>query len=175
MIASALHLPAPKELRDLFHDVLAKDVALRPGPPFAVSDFYPASIASYVDETLTVRAVVALDLPLSAFAGAAVALLPGSAATAAIQLGSVTGALAASVSEICSAMAALFTTGLPTGLTTGLTTGTGRPLRLYAAHVAGSALPADARMRTQVLGRRQDFFVDVAGYGTGRLAVVLVP
>lgn len=166
MIASALHLPAPKELRDLFHDVLAKDVALRPGPPFAVSDFYPASIASYVDETLTVRAVVALDLPLSAFAGAAVALLPGSAATAAIQLGSVTGALAESVGEICSAMTSLFTTAA---------TGTGRPLRLYAAHVAGSALPADARMRTQVLGRRQDFFVDVTGYGTGRLAVVLVP
>ncbi len=163
MIASPLHLPAPKELRDLFHDVLAKDVALRPGPPFAVSDFYPATIASYVDETLTVRAVVALDLPLSAFAGAAVALLPGSAATAAVQLGSVTGALAESVGEICSAMASLFSSA------------TTRPLRLYAAHVAGSALPADARMRTQVLGRRQDFFVDVTGYGTGRLAVVLVP
>ena len=163
MIASPLHLPAPKELRDLFHDVLAKDVALRPGPPFAVSDFYPASIASYVDDTLTVRAVVALDLPLSGFAGAAVALLPGSSATSAIQLGSVTGALAEGVSTICSAMASLFSTT------------TCRPLRLYAAHVAGSPLPVDARMRTQVLGRRQDYFVDVTGYGTGRLAVVLVP
>ncbi|WP_323792674.1 hypothetical protein [Nocardioides sp.] len=163
MIASPLQLPAPKELRDLFHDVLAKDVALRPGPPFAVSDFYPASIASYVDDTLTVRAVVALDLPLSAFAGAAVALLPGASATSAIQLGAVSGALAEGVNEICSAMTSLFSSA------------TSRPLRLYAAHVAGSPLPADARMRTQVLGRRQDVFVDVAGYGTGRLAVVLVP
>lgn len=155
------YLPAPKEVRDLLGDLLDKDVQLRPGPPFAVSDFYPASIATYVDDTLTVRAAVAFDLPLSAYAGAALALVPVSAAAAAIEEGAVTGSLAESLSETCNVMASLFNAN------------GARHLRLYAAHVAGEKLPADARVRTQVLGRREDFLVDVAGYGTGRLAIVL--
>jgi hypothetical protein len=160
-LGAPTHLPAPKEVRDLLGDLLDKEVTLRPGPPFAVSDFYPASIASYVDDSLVVRAVVAFDLPLSAYAGAALALVPVAMATTAIEEGSVTGALAESLSEICNIVASLFNApGAP-------------HLRLYAAHVAGETLPADARIRTQVLGRREDFVVDVTGYGTGRLAVVL--
>ncbi len=155
------HLPAPKELRDLLRDLVDREVTLRPGPPFAVSDFYPASIATFVDARLTVRAAVALDLPLSAFAGAAAALVPVATATSAIQAGAVTGSLSTSLSEACSVLASLFNVG------------NAPHLRLYAAHLAGAALPADARMRTQVLGRRADFYVTVAGYGTGRLAIVL--
>ncbi|KQP63299.1 hypothetical protein [Nocardioides sp. Leaf285] len=155
------HLPGPKEVRDLLGDLVDKQVDLRPGPPFAVSAYYPASVASYVDDSLVVRAVVACDLPLSAYAGAALALVPPGAAATAIEEGRLSASIAEALGEVFNVMASLFNAP-----------GSAH-LRLYASVPAGQALPADARARTQVLGRRGDFVVDVAGYGTGRLAVVL--
>lgn len=155
------HLPGAMEVRDVLASIVTQDVTLRPGPPFAVSDFYPATIATFVDDRLVVRAVAALDLPLSALAGAALRLVPRGEATRAITAGAVSGPIASGVDDLCDRLVSLFDAG-------------GAPvLRLYAAHLAGQPLPADARMRTQVLGRRQDFLVTLAGYGTGRLAIVL--
>ena len=48
-------------------------------------------------------------------------------------------------------------------------------LRLYAVHAAGTALPQDVLARALTLGRRTDVNVDVAGYGSGVLSVVLTP
>ncbi|WP_232681582.1 hypothetical protein [Nocardioides sp. R-C-SC26] len=155
------HLPAPKEVRDLLGDLLDKEVALRPGPPFGVSPFYPASIASYVDDSLVVRAVVAMDLPLSAYAGAALALVPKTGADAAIEQGLIDGSLAESLREVFNIVASLFNGP------------SSAHLRLYSAATSGEPLSADLRARTQILGRRDDLVVDVAGYGTGRLAIVL--
>jgi hypothetical protein len=155
------HLPAPKEVRDLLSDLLGKEVGLRPGPPFGVAPHYPASVASYVDDSLVVRAVVAMDLPLSAYVGAALALVPRSGAELAMEDGRLTGPLAESLAEVFNIVASLFNTS------------GAAHLRLYTSQVSGEAIAADARARTQILGRRGDFVVDVAGYGTGRLAVVL--
>ncbi|WP_370250530.1 hypothetical protein [Nocardioides sp.] len=155
------HLPAPKEVRDLIADLLDKPVELRPGPPFGVSPSYPASIATYVDDSLMIRAVVALDLPLSAGVGGALALVPATQVTAEVEEGRLTGPVAESLREVFNIVASLFNVGHAPHL------------RLHACHVSGEALPQDARARTQVLGHRADFLVSVAGYGTGRLAIVL--
>jgi len=155
------YLPAAKEVRDLLGDLLDKEVNLRPGPPFGVSAFYPASVASYVDDSLTVRAIVALDLPLTAFAGAALALVPLKGAQDAVEAGRVEGALAESIREVFNIVASVFNTP------------SAPHLRLYNAVISGEVLPGDLRARTQILGRRADFMVEVGGYGTGRFSIVL--
>lgn len=155
------HLPAPKEVRDLLADLLDKEVTLRPGPPFGVAPFYPASVATYVDDTLVVRAVVAIDLPGSAYIGAALALVPLSVAELAKADERLTGALAESLQEVCNIMSSLF--NAPGA----------NHLRLYAAQISGEPIAPDARARTQILGRRADYIVEIVGYGTGRLTIVL--
>lgn len=158
---SPVHLPEPKEVRDLLGDLLDRDVQLRPGPPFAVSAHYPASIAQFVDDSLVVRAVVAFDLPLSAHAGAALALVPATGSEAAIHDGKLTDTMAEGLQEVFNVMSSIFNVG------------EAAHLKLYSTNTAGQDLPPDARIRTQILGRRADFIVEVAGYGSGRVAVVL--
>lgn len=162
MATAAAYLPAPKEVRDLLGDLLDREVDLRPAPPFGVSPAYPASIATYVDDSLVVRALVALDLPLSAHVGAALALVPGARAVASIEEGRLEAAIAESLREVFNIVASLFNVGQATHL------------RLHACHVSGDPLPQDVRARTQVLGHRSDLMVTVGGYGTGRLAVVML-
>lgn len=158
---TVVHLPEPKEVRDLLGDLLGRDVTLKPGPPFAVAAHYPASIAQFVDDRLVVRAVVAFDLPLSAHAGSALALVPASGAEQAIEDGALNETMAEGLQEVFNVVSSIFNVGEATHL------------KLYSAAVAGQELPPDARIRTQVLGRRADFIVEVAGYGSGRVAVVL--
>lgn len=158
---TVVHLPEPKEVRDLLGDLLGRDVTLKPGPPFAVAAHYPASIAQFVDDRLVVRAVVAFDLPLSAHAGSALALVPASGAEQAIEDGALNETMAEGLQEVFNVVSSIFNVGEATHL------------KLYSAATAGQELPPDARIRTQVLGRRADFIVEVAGYGSGRVAVVL--
>ncbi len=71
-------LPAgDKEIRDLLGDLLDKGVDfVRPGPPFAITDRNPASVAVYVDDSLLIQAMICFDLALSAYAGAALGAGP---------------------------------------------------------------------------------------------------
>ncbi|MBS42778.1 MAG: hypothetical protein CMH83_06365 [Nocardioides sp.] len=156
-----VHLPAPKQLRDLLADLLGRDVSLRPSPPFAVSPMYPASIGTFVDDQLRIRAAIAYDVPLSAYVGAALALVPASGAETAIADAELGETISEGLSEVFNVMASMFNIE------------GSEHLRLYQAHLTGQQLPHDARARTQVLGRREDFAVEVAGYGTGRVAIVL--
>lgn len=154
------YLPANKEIRDLLGDLLDKEVEVRPGPPFAITDRNPASVAVYVDDSLIVRAVICFDLALSAYAGAALALVPAAAAELAVEERQLSEKLTEPLHEVLNIAAALFNAeGAP-------------HMKLYAMHQIG-ATPPDVRARSQVLGRRIDLWVDVASYGTGRLSVVL--
>lgn len=154
------YLPANKEIRDLLGDLLDKEVEVRPGPPFAITDRNPASVAVYVDDSIVVRAVICFDLALSAYAGAALALVPAAQAEVAVEERELPEKLTEPLHEVLNIAAALFNVeGAP-------------HMKLYGMH-AVNATPPDVRARSQVLGRRIDLWVDVAGYGTGRLAIVL--
>lgn len=155
------YLPATKEIRDLLGDLLDKGVDVRPGPPFAITDRNPASVAVYVDDSLLIRAVICFDLALSAYAGAALALVPATLAEQAVEERNLPAQITETLHEVLNIAAALFNAD-------------GAPhMKLHAMHPVGTPMPPDIRARSQVLGRRIDLWVDVAGYGTGRLAVVL--
>ena len=149
-----VHLPQPKQVRDLLADLLGREVTLSPAVPFAPGPDTAASVAVYVDDQLQIRALIACDLSCSAHAGAAIGLVPPGGAEAAIEDGKLTDVLiiAASMFNVPGA----------------------DHLKLHALHPAGPPLDPQLRISTLTLGRREDLAVSIAGYGDGALSVVLL-
>ncbi len=161
MAASETYLPSNKEIRDLLVNLLGREVTLRPATPLVVSARKPASVAVYVDARLVVRAVIACDLPLSAYAAAAIALMPPPSAEEALERRMLGEVLTENLYEVLNVGASLFNVGAAPHL------------RLLDLHAAGNPMPGEVLMRTLTLGRREDLEVEIAGYGTGRLSVIL--
>ncbi|NYG58712.1 hypothetical protein BJ980_001635 [Nocardioides daedukensis] len=156
------HLPAPIQVRELLTELLGRDVELSPGAPLAPGPATPATIASYVDDSLQLAALVVCDLPLSAHAGAAIGLVPPDQALAAIADGALTDALAENLYEVLNIAAAMFNVD-------------GAPhVRLHALAPAGGPIDPQLMARALTLGRREDAALTISGYGAGRLSIVLV-
>lgn len=158
----ASYLPSTKEIRDLLTDLLGREVTLSPGAPLAPTPANPCTVGVYVDDALRVTALVAVDLPLSAHVGAAIGLVPPTGAQEAVEAGVLNPTLQENLYEVLNIGASLFNVEGATHV------------RLYDAHHVGVPLPADLLARALTLGRREDLGVEVAGYGAGRLAFVLV-
>ncbi|WP_436698126.1 hypothetical protein [Nocardioides sp. BYT-33-1] len=158
----AVHLPQPKQLRDLLADLLGREVTLSPATPYAPGPATPASVAVYVDDSLRISALIACDLALSARAGAAIGLAPVGDADAAIADGTLPTPIAENLSEVLNVAASTFNVA------------GADHLRLHALHPAGPPLDPQLRISTLTLGRREDLHVDIAGYGGGLLSVVLL-
>lgn len=156
------HLPVPKQIRDLLAELLDREVTLSPSTPLAPTPKNPCTIGVYVDDLLQVTSLIAFDLSLSAHAGAAIGLVPVGGAEAAIEEGILNDTLRDNLYEVLNIAASLFNVEGATHV------------RLYDVHHAGVAVPPDVLARSLTLGRREDLAVDVAGYGSGRLSVVMV-
>lgn len=155
------HLPAVKELRDLLGDLLGREVTMSPTAPVAATPRNPCTVGVYVDDSLRIAALVVVDLPLSAHAGAAIGLVPPSGAALAIEEGVLGATLRDNLGEVLNIAAATFNVE------------GADHVRLYAVHHIGDPLPPDLLARSLTLGHREDLAVDVHGYGAGKLAVVL--
>jgi hypothetical protein len=156
------HLPVPKQIKDLLEGVLGRDVTLSPSAPFAPGPKAPASVAVYVDDSLRITSLIACDLPFSAYAGAALGLIPIGGAEAAVESGGLTETLAENLYEVLNIAASMFNEA------------GADHLRLHQLHPAGEPLPPMVRAQALTLGRREDTTIDIAGYGNGRLSVVMV-
>ncbi len=155
------HLPSPQQIRELLADLLGRDAALSPAPPFAPGSD-DASVAVYVDDYLRITALVACDLPFSAYVGAALGLVPAAGAHEAVEGRTLPDGLRDNLYEVLNIAASMF--NAPGA----------DHLRLHELHPAGVPLPPMVRAQTFTLGRREDVSVEIAGYGVGRLSVVLV-
>ncbi|WP_182112619.1 MULTISPECIES: hypothetical protein [unclassified Actinotalea] len=163
MSAATSPLPAALDVRELLEGLLGRDVVARVGAA-PVDPLAPggALVAAYVDDTLGLRAIVLMDLPLAARAGVAIALMPAAAADDVLASGLLTPALYDNAAEILNIMASLFNLD-------------GAPhVRLYEAYAPREVLPADVRTWTLAYVPRLDMAVDIAGYGTGRLSLLTV-
>ncbi|GAA3660593.1 hypothetical protein GCM10022237_20550 [Nocardioides ginsengisoli] len=157
-----VHLPLPKQLRDLLADLLGREVSLEPAPPYAPGPDTPASVAVYVDDSLRISALIACDLAFSAYAGAALGLVPPGGAQAAVDDGKLTDTLSENLYEVLNIAASMFNVA------------GADHLRLHALHPAGPPLDPQLRISTLTLGRREDLRVEVGGYGAGSLSIVLL-
>lgn len=156
-------LPSPKDVRDMLEGLLGRDVEVGPGEPVTPTAGDWAAVGVYVEDNLSLSAAIVADVPLAAYAGAALGLLPPGGAQDAVGLGVVDGAMWENFAELLSiAISLLNHDGVP-------------HVRLYATHAPGELPDADVLELVRSFGRRLDLTVNVAGYGSGRLSIVRRP
>jgi hypothetical protein len=143
----------------MLEDLLGRDVTVNLTDPALASDVKGMTIAVYTDQSLRLAAVLGLDLPLAANAGAALGLLPPGAAEDSVEERSLAPNLAENVKELCNIFTAL------------LNREDAPHLRLYQFIAPGENVPGDVASQLVALGQRLDLQVEVARYGTGRLTL----
>lgn len=157
-------LPTAKAVKDLLEAILGRDVDVTTGAEAVDPAQAPGAVVGvYTQDSLALAAVVILDLPLAAYVGAALALIPRGGAEAAVEDGVLPDSLLENTAEILNVTTSLFNVdGAPHH-------------RLYATYAPGATLPADVAQWVLAYIPRLDLTVEVQGYGPGRLSVLLVP
>jgi hypothetical protein len=156
-------LPGSLAVRNLFEDLLGREVVVSPGDPLSAEEIKTATVAIFTDPGQKIYAVMGMQLSLAANAGAALGLLPAGAAEDSIDEKQLFPNLAENVFELCNVF-------------TSLLNREGSPhLKLYQVIYPGMELPGDARAILLALGRRLDLMCEVNRYGKGKLSVSLAP
>lgn len=159
--AAPVPVPAPKAIRDLFAELLDREVEVAPGQPVVPQPRQPAALAVYVDDHLHTEAVAVASLSLAAHAGAALGLVPPGTSSEAVEAGDLPDLLAENFAEVLNIMASLFNAD-------------GRPhLKLWSWYRPGELAPADVTVLTRSVGRRLDLALRIADYGDGGLSIVV--
>ncbi|RJK92453.1 hypothetical protein [Vallicoccus soli] len=153
-------LPTSKAVRDMFEELLGRDVTVAPCEPVVPSPKAPGAVAVYVDARLRTGAVAVTDMALSAYAGAAIGLVPPGGAKACLEDGALSPVVFENLYEVLNIFASLF--NQPGA----------KHLKLYKVYGPDELPPADVSAYVRTLGRRLDLGVTVGGYGSGRLGVV---
>jgi hypothetical protein len=156
-------LPAALEVRELLEGLLGRDVQAVVGSGMVNPGEHPgAMVGVYVDDMLKLRSIIAMDFALAAYAGAAIALLPVATATDAIEAGVMSPALYDNSREILNVAASLFNAE------------NAPHVRLYEAHAPRETLPGDVAKWVTAYVRRVDMEMNVSGYGSGHISVLVV-
>jgi CheY-like chemotaxis protein len=150
-------LPSSLAIRELLERLLGRDVDAAACPPPVTAT---AMLGLYACDRGRMTAVLTLDLPLAAYLGSALALLPPGIAESAIAEDELPPDLSENVAEVLNVFSAV------------LNTHADSQQRLYASYLGPDA-PADAAAHSKALGNRLDLAITVQGYGTGTLSYVL--
>jgi len=155
-------VPAPKAVRDLLLELLDRGVEVDVADPYAPEPGEVSTLAVYVDDAMRTTAVALADIGFSARAGAAIGLVPPGGAEVAIEENELSPMVAENLYEVLNICASLMNAeGLP-------------HVKLHQVYAPGVLPPADAAAYARSFGRRLDLAVTIAGYGAGRLSLVLV-
>lgn len=161
-VPSASTLPPSMVVRDLLLDMLGRDVKVAPSDPWAPTLSDPGAVAVYMDDGNRIRALISCNLELSVALGASIALIPAKVAASSIEEGRMTEDVEENLHEVMNILAAMFNTP------------SGPHVKLCTLYVPGGPPPlADVSAHLRAFGRRSDLKLDVAGYGGGRLSLVL--
>jgi hypothetical protein len=155
-------VPHPKQIRDLFLGLTGKDIEVGPVNP-VVPGRDAAVVAVFVTDKTATGAAVACDLPLAAYAGAALGLVPLPKAEEALESGLLPEDLTENFYEVVKILASVFNENPEAP-----------HLKLYKVHAVGEKLPTDVAASLGYVVRRLDLSIDVAGYGAGRLSSVSI-
>ena len=156
-------LPAPKAVRDLLMGIVGRDVDFTiDSEALTGNSHYGVIVGEYESETMGSLALIAMDVPLSAYVGAALALIPPGGADIAVEEGTLSDSLLDNAYEVLNIAASLFNKeGAP-------------HLRLGPIYDTTRALlPQDIDAWLQGYVPRLDAVVNIHGYGQGRLAVLI--
>lgn len=156
-------LPSAKDVRELLEGLLGREVDVRTGgamvDPTAEGG---AMVGVYVDRLLSLRAVCLLDVPLAAYVGAAIGLVPARTAQACAEALVLEPPLDENTGEVLNVLASLMNAeGVP-------------HVKLDRTFAPGEDLPHDVVPWVKAYVRRTDLDVDVSGYGTGRFSLLVL-
>ncbi|MFC6288145.1 hypothetical protein ACFP3Q_13795 [Nocardioides sp. GCM10027113] len=158
-----VRLPEPERVEALFTKLLGQPVEVGPARPVTPGPATPAAVSVHGHGGALADLLVAWDLPLAAYAAAAIAVAPVSDAEDCVAAGRLTPMLAENLHEVADIAGSTFEVA-----------GRDRP-RLQALYLPGEPLPPRVAALVLTLGRRADHGLTIAGYGTGRLSAVLLP
>ena len=151
---------AAKQVKDVLEGMLGRDVLVHDGVPLPIDSAPRPTIATYVDDTHSLATVAVMDFALTAYAGAALGLVPRGGAEAAIEDRELPASLLENAAEVLNVLAAP------------LTEAGGAHQRLLEAYGPDRLPPAQVSAWCATLGSRLDLDVEVSGYGHGRLSFV---
>jgi hypothetical protein len=155
-------LPPNKVVKDVFEDLLGRDVEVRPSDDRTpVGPEHLTMEAVYVDDQMGTRAVIVTDLPLTAYCAAAIGLVPPGRAEAAIEHGGLNDSLVENISEVFNIMASLFNRH------------DAPHVRLYAWYPPGEPAPDDVADLTAAYIGRTDLDISIGGYGDGQMGLII--
>jgi hypothetical protein len=151
-------LPSRHAVRSLLEGLVGRDVGIKdantvPTKPTNV-------IAAYVNDKLTVSAVIVVNLEGAARLGGALAMLPKVGVDDAIAEGDLHAALRDNCYEVLNVLAAVF--NAPNA----------PHVRLYEMVGPTTAIPPDIAALSATVGNRMDLEIEVSGYGMGLLSLV---
>jgi hypothetical protein len=156
-------LPVPKDVHDLFLDLLGRPVTVSPADPVLVEALKKTLVSVYTTNSRQLAAVIGMDLPLAVYAGSAIGLLPPGGAQDSVADGVVSATVAENVREVCSVMATL------------LNRPGGGHCLLHQVFLPGQEPPTDVVGTLLAIGRRIDLSLEIGGYGKGKLSITLAP
>ena len=160
-MTAAVLLPTPKDVRDMLGALLGKNVGVLPGAPVTPTPEDPVAVAVFVSPSMSINALCLMDLGAAAYTAGALALLPpGGCQDAVEEDRELTPLLVEALHEVVNVLSSTLNT--PGALHSKLD-------RLYAP---GEDLPGDVVGLLPSLNRL-DVAIDVAGYGTGGMSLVL--
>ena len=158
---ATIALPASLAIRNLLEDLLGRDVTVTAADPLVADALKRTVAAVYVDNSTKMTAVIGLDLPLAAYAGAALGLMPAGGAQDCVEDGVLSPMLAENVTELCNVLTSL------------LNKEGSLHQKLYKVYQPPEGPPNDVAALLLALGNRTDLGVEVARYGKGRLSLSL--
>ena len=145
----------------MLEDLLGRDVQVTLADPVVAGDLPDSVIAVYVGPNTQLAAVLGLSLPLAAYAGAALGLLPAGTAEDSIEDKLLSPMLGENIRELCNIFSVL------------LNPEDAPHVRLHQVFEPGQKPPSDARAQLLAFGYRLDLTVEVARYGAGLLSLSL--
>lgn len=157
---AAVALPAAGELRTLLDGLFDKPVKVAAHPTPVLPGRDVQVVGCYVDDTSALRAVVFTDLVVGASLGGALALVPAPRVEEAVGAGAVPADLADNTREVLNIAASLFNCG-------------DAHLKLDAVFVAPQPVSEQVVDFLRGASQRQDVTVDVPGYGSGVVALLV--
>jgi hypothetical protein len=153
-------VPSSAQVGELLQTLMSAAVEVAPARPLLPGP-EAAVVGVYVTDAEALGAVVACELSLAAGLGGALGEVPAAEVEQAVTAGGLSGDLAENAAEVLNVLAAAFN-------------GPGAPsLKLDRVHAVGEELPPQLAPVFRYVMCRVDLQVDVAGYGGGRMSVVV--
>jgi hypothetical protein len=154
---STRSLPSSFAVRNMLSDLIGREVDVSPGEHVTGV----ASVAVFVTDQLKMAGLALADLPLSAYLGGALALLPPGGVADMVEENELSPLVVENVFEVANVLAGFFNTPGASHV------------KLFQLYEPGEPLPTDVRDAAAAYGARLDLVVSVAGYGKGALSLVV--